>query len=625
LFSEAQKKAIEHYGGPAIVLAGPGSGKTTVITHRVKNLIEKYQVLPEHILVITFTKAAALEMKERFSSLTKSKYPSVAFGTFHAIYFTILKHSTNYNIHNLIHLDKQMNFIKSMLYQYGIETEDENETALDILSEISRYKNEYGFNKEQMHTYQVKSCEPEIFIHIYKQYDGMLKSQRLIDFDDMVLECFQLLSKRKDVLLLWQKHYQYILIDEFQDINKMQFEVIKMLAGKNHNIFIVGDDDQSIYGFRGAKPEIMLNFNTLYPDAVKVNLNTNFRSVSNIVNAAGKLIENNQKRYHKDIITDNEQGELVVVREFKEMEQEYEEILSRIKTIYQENGTYRTIAILTRTNAGFGPIVRVLSANNIPFKAREKVKNIFEHWIALDIIAYIRLAIQPMERKLFLRIMNKPTRYISRTYLTEDPIHLDRIHRAYLMAKQPWMAKRIRELMNDLRFLKNMPLYAGVNYIRKKIGYDQYLKDYAKEHRLNVNELLKILDEVHESTKNHHTFDCWLSYTNELTLQSEEHNKGDDPFIDAITLSTMHGAKGLEYSYVFIVDITEGNIPYNKAVLEDEIEEERRIFYVAMTRAKKCLFLYYTNERYNRSLVMSRFLKEMESPYVRFELIESAK
>ena len=277
-FNEAQISAINHNSGPAIVLAGPGSGKTTVITMRTKKLIEYYNVDPSKILVITFTKMAANEMKERFFKLMDGKKPPVTFGTYHAVFFTILKHAYNYNAKNVIREEQQREYIKRMISKYDLEIEDENELVSSVLGEISQLKGS-RINPE---VYYSINCPEDIFRSIFYEYDRELKRNRLIDFDDMLVYCYELLSKRPDILLAWQSKYHYILVDEFQDINKVQYDVIKLLVEKSRNIFIVGDDDQSIYGFRGAKPEIMLDFTKDFEDAAKINLDINYRSTSNI-------------------------------------------------------------------------------------------------------------------------------------------------------------------------------------------------------------------------------------------------------------------------------------------------------------------------------------------------------
>ena len=288
--NKSQLKAINHNKGPMLVLAGPGSGKTLVITRRTQNLIEEYGVNPSNILVITFTKAAAIEMKERFHSLTQGAGKGVCFGTFHAVFFTILKYAYNFNASNIIREDQRYQLFKEIIRQLQLEIDDEKDFISNLISEISLVK---GERMDLDHYYSI-NCSEEVFKKVYQSYQNQLRRANLIDFDDMLLLCFELLRERKDILALWQEKYQYILIDEFQDINQVQYDIIKMLALPDNNLFIVGDDDQSIYRFRGASPDIMLNFDKDYPDSTMVFLDTNYRSTKNIVNSAGNVIKNNK-------------------------------------------------------------------------------------------------------------------------------------------------------------------------------------------------------------------------------------------------------------------------------------------------------------------------------------------
>ena len=295
--NKSQTEAVNHVNGPMLVLAGPGSGKTTVITERTRRLISSQGIDPSHILVITFTKAAASEMKERFHRLMGQKKVPVTFGTFHAVFFQILKHAYGFHGGNIIREEQRFQFMKEMIQNMRLEYEDENEFAGDLLGEISLMKNT-GVSLEH---YYPKNCGKEIFEQIYRGYDSRMKQHRLIDFDDMLVYCYELFDQRKDILSAWQNKYQYILIDEFQDINRLQFDIVKMLALPENNLFVVGDDDQSIYRFRGAKPELMLGFEKAYPKAARVLLDINYRSCPSVVEASLRLISHNQKRFEKKI------------------------------------------------------------------------------------------------------------------------------------------------------------------------------------------------------------------------------------------------------------------------------------------------------------------------------------
>ncbi len=603
-FNDSQKSAIQHGSGPMLVIAGPGSGKTTVLTSRIKYLIENYKVNPAEILVITFTKAAAMEMQKRFEKLIGGRR-GVTFGTFHAIFFYILKSAYNYSVNNIIKEEARNLIIRQAIEKSNLETEDVNETLGNIAGEISRVKTE-GVD---INVYYSANCPEEEFRKIYKYYDSALKRQGLIDFDDMLLYCYDLFVKRPDILKKWQQRYKYILIDEFQDINKMQYDVIKMLALPQNNVFVVGDDDQSIYGFRGSKPEIMLNFEKDYSGARKVVMDLNYRSCANIVAAAGYVIGNNKIRFDKNIRTVNPQGDRVNIAEFNTIREEYMRVVDSIRASVKEGSPYSEHAVLYRTNSAASPFIRCMIENNIPFVLRDGVPNIFEHWIAKDIFTYMEIALGSRKRSDFIRIMNKPKRYIGRDYLTDSVISFDQLEKYY--EDKPWMIERLDRFRGDLRLMSSMSPYAMINYLRKGVGYDEYLSEYADNHSIELKELTDIADELMESARDCKTYADWQKriedYTNNLKESYSSQKRNDD----AVVLTTMHGSKGLEYDTVFIIDANEGITPHKKAVFDSEIEEERRMFYVAMTRARKHLNIFYAKERYNKQMEASRFVREI--------------
>lgn len=300
-YNKSQQQAIRHKDGPMLVLAGPGSGKTAVITQRTKQLIEYENIDPSNILVITFTRAAAQEMKQRFLAATGEERTKVTFGTFHAIFFMVLKLAYHFDSGNIISEEQRYQFMREILSYHHLEYRDEGEFIGDVLTEISRVKNE----QIPLEHFYSSSCGEEIFRKIYREYDERLKRNRLIDFDDMLTYTYELFSQRKDILSAWQKKYRYILIDEFQDINLIQWKIMCMLAAPENNLFVVGDDDQSIYRFRGSKPEIMLGFQKLYPQAKIVNLEVNYRCEPPIVEAAMRLIAHNEERFPKRSVPEN--------------------------------------------------------------------------------------------------------------------------------------------------------------------------------------------------------------------------------------------------------------------------------------------------------------------------------
>ena len=602
-FSKAQTQAIMHKDGPMMVLAGPGSGKTTVITHRVQYLTKEYGIDPGDILVITFTRAAAEEMRERYEALTGGG-SRVTFGTFHSIFFRILKLAYRYTADNIVREEQQMQFVRELAQAGGLEPEDENEFAASILSEISSVKGE----RIALEHYYSKNCPDAVFRQLYAGYEEKMRRAGLIDFDDMMVLCLELFTERKDILSAWQRRYRYILIDEFQDINRLQYEIVRMLAKPEDNLFIVGDDDQSIYRFRGAKPEIMLGFERDYPGAGRILLDVNYRSTEEIVAPALRLIGENQKRFSKAIHTTGRHGKNVITKLWQDPGEENLAIAREIQLYLQSGVRPGDIAVLYRTNAGPRFLMEKLMEYNLPFRTRDTVPNLYEHWISRNILTYIRIAMGSRAREDILQVINRPKRYISRDAMPDETVSFEKMKTFY--AEKDWIAERIESLEGDLRAIARMSPLAAVNYIRQGMGYDEYLIEYAAFRRMRPEELLETADELKESAAGFKTFDEWFAhieaYKEELLRQAAQRRTETD----AITLATMHSAKGLEFPIVYILDANEGITPHSRAMLDEDMEEERRLFYVAMTRAKTRLHVYAVRERYHKKAEVSRFVWE---------------
>ena len=603
-YNTSQIRAISHFKGPCLTLAGPGSGKTAVITERTRHLIEQYKVNPSNILVITFTNAAALEMKTRVQKLMgEGSYP-VTFGTFHAVYFSILKHAYHYNAGNIIREEQKYALMRELVQKHRLEYEDEAEFVTSILGEISMVKN----TGVSIQNYYSTNCAEHIFRKIYGEYHEYLYQHKLIDFDDMLVYTYELFRERKDILGAWQKKYQYILIDEFQDINKIQFDIVKMIAAPENNLFVVGDDDQSIYRFRGARPEFMLHFKDDFPDAEQILLDTNYRSQKNVVEAAQNLISYNKERFPKEIKAWQSPEQEVEYAVFKSQKEECARIIWDIQNHMERGGAYRDIAILFRTNTQPQMLTEKLLEYNIPFRMKDAIPNLYEHWIAKDIFTYIRIAQGSRSRKDFLKIMNRPKRYISRDSLDEEEVAFDVWEWFY--EEKPWVAERIQRLEYDIRMLSGMGPFAAMNYIRRGIGYDEFCAEYADYRRMNVDDLYEVLDELQTSAKGYDTYDAWFDHIEQYGKELEKQYQKQNENQESVALSTLHSSKGLEYDNVYIIDVNEGIMPYKKAVLDGEIEEERRMFYVGMTRAKKNLHLFSIQQLNHKDTDFSRFIKE---------------
>lgn len=601
----AQKKAIEHHRGPMLVLAGPGSGKTLVITRRTQWLIEKAGVAPGNILVVTFTRAAAGEMRSRFDRLMGGRHLPVSFGTFHAVFFTILKYAYQYKVENILTEDEKYGILRDIVHQIDVEMDDEKDFLMNIAGEISRVK---GDMMPLEHFYSA-NCSKDVFDEIYETYNRKLQRMHRLDYDDMLVQTWQLFKERPDILMAWQKKYTYILIDEFQDINRIQYEIIRMLAKPEDNLFVVGDDDQSIYRFRGAKPEILLGFTKDYPEAKMAILNHNYRSTGAVVKRAEALISHNEHRYAKNMAATREIGEDVLVKAFIKPTDQYLKMIREIVDLHeQKNVPWEEIAIIFRTNIQMAGLVEQLMVYNVPFVMKDSVPNIYQHWIAKDIFAYMNIAFGENRREDFLRIINRPNRYISRSYLDEDPVNLNNL-KDY-MENREWMLDRVEQLEYDLYMLASMAPYPAIQYIRHSIGYDEYLKEYAAYRGIKSEDLLEVLDELMDKSHAYKTWEAWFEaieqYSETLKIRSRQRFEE----AEGIRLLTMHGAKGLEYEVVYIPDANMGMTPHKKALTTSEQEEERRMFYVAMTRAKSNLRIYFTRERYGKTSEMSPFIGE---------------
>lgn len=604
-FNEGQLKAIHHVNGPMLALAGPGSGKTTAMVHRVKYLIEQANVPPERILVITFTRASAREMEERFYHVMGGSKWKCTFGTFHSVFFSILKMAYGYRSQDILSEEQKYSIIRDIIRNRQLEYEDEEEMVSELIREISLMK---GDLIPLEHFYSSVTGE-EIFREIYKEYESKVLHMRKLDFDDMMVYCYELLKERKDIRSYLQKRFLYILVDEFQDINKIQYEITKMLACPRNNLFIVGDDDQSIYGFRGAKPDIMLHFKEDYPEGKETLLDVNYRCNRNITEGAIRLISNNQIRFDKKIVSAKEYEEPIRIHHMNTLQEEKQHVLEQIKKYKDAGIVYSEMAVIFRTNVQARGIVYQLMEYNIPFQMRDKVPCIYDHFTARNIIDYIRIAMGERERSLFLQIMNKPNRYLARNLLTESVVSFEELRRQ-AQGKQ-WAIDNIDQMEYELKILAGLKPFAAINFIRKAIGYDEYLREYADYRHLNVEDLYGVLDELQEMAKPYQSYADWFEGMDEYRKQLEEHVNHAKKKEDAVTVTTMHSAKGLEFEAVFILEANEEMTPYKKAVKPEEIEEERRMFYVAMTRAKSHLHIYDVKNYYNKQLEPSRFLQEL--------------
>ena len=648
-FTAAQREAVTHGRGPLLVLAGPGSGKTFVITHRVRYLTEELKEEPGSILVVTFSRAAAEEMEERYRKLLAddaARRGRVTFGTFHSFFFGILRTAYGYAADQVAGEEERSRIVYSLIREHRMESDDIRTLSRNLISEIALVKEERA---ELNHYYSV-NCPAETFREIFRGYEKALGQLKKIDYEDMLLMTYELLKGRPDILSAVQKRWKWVLVDEFQDINRLQYEIVRMIAAPENNLTIVGDDDQSIYRFRGAKPEIMLGFRKDYPEAARVLLDVNFRSTPEIVKTSARLIRKNKKRFEKEIRAAAPSGKPVDTVVFRDTSEEAlwiaREIRRRVRGLAvkgkaggaAEAGAVKTgsaakagsvktggaaeagplrysdFAILYRTNLQPRLLAARLMAENIPFTMREMLPDLMDHWIARDISAYLRLSRGTGEPGDLLRIMNRPNRYIRREALRRFGESVEGLRQYYAGSDQRWMRERIDGLQRELKLLSRMKVGDAVRYIRKEIGYDAFLKEYGEQHYIEAAELLEVLDEVQESAEGFLTPEEWFAHAKEFReeLKRRSSAAGSAGAEDRVQLMTFHASKGLEFPVVFIIDVNEGVVPHRKAGSREEQEEERRMFYVAMTRAKEELHVCTCRQRFRREAEESPFIADYE-------------
>ena len=606
--NSAQKEAVAHYQGPCMVLAGPGSGKTLTIAKRIEYLLKVYKVRPEEILVITFTKYAASEMRRRFDKVMGGHALPVTFGTFHGIYYGILKWAYGLTSANLLSEKERKLLLRQASERIPEEGEEilfRDEDSLQKLSEeIANVKN----NRMKIEEYESGRYGTGRFRQVYQNYEDSKKKLNKLDFEDMLTWCCRLFEDRPDILEKWQHRFRYFLVDEFQDINQAQYDVLRMLAASSRNLFVVGDDDQSVYGFRGARPGIMQEFMKDYQEAGQIVLDVNYRSGAHIVRGALRVIENNRSRYPKAIRAYKGSGQEIHVQEVRDPFEESRYITEQIKECLESGISPGEIAVLYRTCPDAGVLAEALMEYQIPFQMKERMNNLYEHFIGVDIESYFRLSQGRPERKHFLQVANRPNRYIGRDSMDSRTVSYESLRNFYCDKK--WMLDRIDQLEWDMKMICGKTPYAAIEYIRKSIGYNEFLKEYADYRGMEQEDLFPVLDEIQERSRGIQTIRDWFLHVEEykdLILRQS----GQETYGQGVSLLTMHGAKGLEYDTVFIPGANEGVTPYKKAVMEEETEEERRLFYVAMTRAKRQLTISYVKEKNGKDMQPSRFVNEL--------------
>lgn len=603
--SKAQMQAIIHQKGPALICAGPGSGKTFTIIQRIQYLINQYHVQPDKILVITYTKAAANEMKTRFEAV--STYAGVHFGTFHSICFNILRQSTTLN--SLIKESDKRRLFQIILDNQGLTLKSGYDAITLLQNTISRLKNmsleeDTPTNLSEEYCVNTEFSMEEI-IAVREEYDRFLREQGMLDFDDMVLQCLKLLRSNPVLCSKYQQMFEYILADEFQDVNQPQYQILKLLSSPANNLFVVGDDDQAIYGFRGASPGIMQQFVSDFPERKQIMLTENYRSEKKIVELAEQMISRNKERFAKEFYPVKNGGSIVgcCFETRKEEEQHLTEELSSLKT-----DDLKYTALIVRTNREVIQYTELLKKSGIAVKGRAVSKeDIFHSFIMEDIEAFLSYLYYGNRRCNLIRFMNKPNHFFSRAALPCEkvmPMHMEQ----YYM-KNKTMLSEVRRFFAQLSIAERLSPSLAISFFRKTIGYDNYLREKTKDFR-EFQRISKQADEIQQCFE---AYRIGIPVTEFIKSQIEKIGTVSPGFVEVegVSVLTMHGSKGLEFDRVYLPDINEGVIPGREIRTQKAHEEERRLLYVAITRARNALYIYYTRER-NRKL--SRYLEGFIPP-----------
>jgi DNA helicase-2/ATP-dependent DNA helicase PcrA len=600
LLSKEQKQAGSHVNGPMLVLAGPGSGKTTVITMRVKNLVEKEHIPAHSILVITYTRTAAFEMRERFFKMCPQG-ASVTFATFHSFFFKILRSYCPFEPSDLITDAARRETVKHAIERSLPGFNPNKEVIESVSKDIALFKNMF-LDRE---SFSPASCGIAEFNKILSCYNNKLRESGNIDFDDILSLTYGLLKNDPRAMAEIRDSFNYILIDEFQDINLLQYETIRLLEGNEQNIFAVGDDDQAIYRFRGADPSLMKRFLDDHAKAQIVMLPENHRCPKCIVESSSKLISNNRNRFKKELFSRIADGS-VTVKAFDSTSDEYRFVAQKCAAAIKAGADPSSIAVLYRNNYQPGPLISLFASQNIPYDGKGSHSDIYDSLPGRIVLSYITASRGDIPREAALNIINVPERGIPRSAFSRTRTNL---LTPDTKGFSPAAGRALVELSKDLVMMSGLDPFSCIKYIRKKIGLDRYLKELAASRNNNLTDLLPILDVLEEDSRNHATYADWCEH---IRLKRSAESSNSDSKRPGVRFLSFHSAKGLEFETVFIIDTSEGVVPSAHSFLRDNLEEERRMFYVALTRSKKDLFVLYAKEHCGRTAAPSRFIGELK-------------
>ena len=588
--SPAQQEAICFGEGTMLVLAGPGSGKTAVITQRIRYLVEERHIKPSDILTITFTKAAALEMKQRACQICRGAENAV-FGTFHSVFFQIIRSSSKFQNYSIMTEQQKLTFTA---LQQRLDCEQMPSFCEQFLSDLSFYKNtgrereEKAGQKQAVQKHAGQNQAEQMQLHELRQaYEQCCRKRWLLDFDDILIYCYRLLTEDSGLRDRWENRFRYILIDEFQDINDVQYQIIKLLSANYENLFVVGDDDQAIYSFRGADPSYMHRFLEDYPKSRQVNLNINYRCGDRILALAARSIAHNKYRFEKEIKAGNSGENRVIATCFQNRAEELSFLTEEILTHLNEGLT----AILVRTNRMAEQVSEACFRRQIPYQMREKKQDFYAQKCVVEVLSVIRFVAEGRNRCDFMAFMNKPVRYINREMLQKETVDLWALLEEY--REDPEQYRIIQKLQQDLAMVEMLDPFGAISYIRKVMQYDCCLSlgETGEKEK-------EILDELLERCREFHSHTAFLSHIAAYRSKLEQESNRKQPEADQgnakrnpVRIMTYHGSKGLEFDTVFLPFLNSGDVPHGRNLSTMELEEERRLFYVAVTRAKKSLYL----------------------------------
>lgn len=581
--SPAQQEAICFGEGTMLVLAGPGSGKTAVITQRIRYLVEERHITPSDILTITFTKAAALEMKQRACQICRGAENAV-FGTFHSVFFQIIRSSSKFQNYSIMTEQQKLQILRPLLKGKKLDCVQMSSFCEQFLSDLSFYKNTGREREEKAGQNQAEQMQ----LHELRQaYEQCCRKRWLLDFDDILIYCHRLLTEDSGLRDRWKNRFRYILIDEFQDINDVQYQIIKLLSANYENLFVVGDDDQAIYSFRGADPSYMHRFLEDYPKSRQVKLNINYRCGDRILALAARSIAHNKYRFEKEIKAGNSGENRVIAACFQNRAEELSFLTEEIMTHRKEGLT----AILVRTNRMAEQVSEACFRRQIPYQMREKKQDFYAQKCVVEVLSVIRFVAEGRNRSDFMAFMNKPVRYINREMLQKETVDLWALLEEY--REDPEQYRIIQKLQQDLAMVEMLDPFGAISYIRKVMQYDCCLSPGETGEKEK-----EILDELLERCREFHSHTAFLSHIAAYRSKLEQESNRKQPGADQgnakrnpVRIMTYHGSKGLEFDTVFLPFLNSGDVPHGRNLSTMELEEERRLFYVAVTRAKKSLYL----------------------------------